>query len=120
MLDHVSLKVGDFARSQAFYDAALKPLGLARQMGDGQNFAGYGVPGRPFFWSGAGGTGSAHVAFAAEDEAAVAAFHRAALAAGAKDNGPPGPRPEYHPGYYAAFVLDPDGYNIEAVCHRAV
>ena len=119
MLDHVSLKVGDYARSQAFYDAALQPLGLARQMGDGQNFAGYGAPGKPVFWIGRGGAGAAHVAFAAADKGEVEAFYRAALAAGGTDNGAPGPRPEYHPGYYAAFVLDPDGYNIEAVCHAA-
>jgi catechol 2,3-dioxygenase-like lactoylglutathione lyase family enzyme len=117
MLDHVSLKVADYARSQAFYDAALKPLGVARVMGDGQHFAGYGDS-HPFFWIGQGpGGGSAHVAFAAQERATVDAFHAAALAAGGRDNGGPGVRPQYHPAYYGAFVLDPDGHNIEAVCH---
>ena len=118
MLDHVSLKVADYARAQAFYDATLQPLGFSRQMGDGAHYAGYGVPNRPFFWIGEGAGGaSAHVAFSADDPAAVKAFHQAALAAGGKDNGGPGLRPAYHPGYYAAFVFDPDGNNIEAVCH---
>ncbi|MEO8115599.1 MAG: VOC family protein [Phenylobacterium sp.] len=117
MLDHVSLKVSDYARSQAFYDLALKPLGLGRMMGDGQAFAGYGDT-APFFWIGAGGAGgSAHVAFTAKDRATVAAFHAGALAAGGRDNGPPGVRAHYHANYYGAFVLDPDGHNIEAVCH---
>lgn len=117
MLDHVSLKVGDYARSQAFYDAALKPLGIARMMGDGQFFAGYGA-GKPVFWIGAGGdAGSTHVAFATDDRPTVDAFHAAALAAGGRDNGAPGIRAHYHPTYYGAFVLDPDGNNIEAVCH---
>jgi catechol 2,3-dioxygenase-like lactoylglutathione lyase family enzyme len=120
MLDHVSLKVGDYARAQAFYDQALKPLGVTRQMGDGQFFAGYGVPGNPFFWIGLGGTPNlgAHVAFSAEDRATVDAFYAAAVAAGGRDNGAPGLRPQYHPNYYGAFVLDPDGHNIEAVCHE--
>jgi catechol 2,3-dioxygenase-like lactoylglutathione lyase family enzyme len=117
MLDHVSLKVSDFARSQAFYDQILKPLGLGRMMGDGEHFAGYGDD-RPFFWIGAGpGGGVAHVAFAAKDRATVDAFHAQALAAGGRDNGAPGVRAHYHPNYYGAFVLDPDGHNIEAVCH---
>lgn len=117
MLDHVSLKVSDFARSQAFYDQALRPLGASRLMGDGQYFTGYGVD-RPVFWIGAGGgPGSVHVAFTTRDRATVDAFHQAALAAGGRDNGPPGLRLHYHPTYYGAFVLDPDGNNIEAVCH---
>lgn len=118
MLDHVSLKVADFARSAGFYDAALKPLGLRRLMGDDQNFTGYGDE-RPFFWIGVGGAPNigAHVAFSARDRATVDAFHRAAMAAGGRDNGGPGIRPHYHPTYYGAFVLDPDGHNIEAVCH---
>lgn len=119
MLDHVSLKVGDFGRSKAFYDAALKPLGVTLLMGDGQAYGGYGADGKPDFWIGLGGTPSlgTHVAFTAQDRATVDAFHRAALAAGGRDNGGPGLRPEYHPNYYGAFVLDPDGHNIEAVCH---
>lgn len=117
MLDHVSLKVSDYGRSQGFYDRALKPLGLARIMGDGQFYGGYGDT-RPFFWIGAGGgPGSTHVAFAAPDRATVDAFYHAAIAAGGRDNGAPGIRAQYHPTYYGAFVLDPDGHNIEAVTH---
>ena len=119
VLDHVSLKVADYARAEAFYDAALAPLGLKRLFGDGATYAGYGAE-RPFFWIGSDGrSGYAHVAFAAADRAAVDAFHAAALAAGARDNGAPGIRAHYHPTYYGAFVLDPDGHNIEAVCHAA-
>ena len=117
MLDHVSVKVSDLARSQAFYDQALKPLGLSRVMA-GPDAAGYGDT-RPFFWIGLGEpVGSIHVAFAAADRAGVNAFHAAALAAGGRDNGAPGVRPHYHPDYYGAFVLDPDGHNVEAVCHK--
>ena len=120
MLDHITIGVADFHRSAAFYDAALAPLGIARLSGDGKHFAGYGEARRPYFWIGERpevrcGT---HVAFTAADRATVEAFHRAALAAGGADNGPPGLRPNYHPTYYGAFVLDPDGHNIEAVCHR--
>jgi catechol 2,3-dioxygenase-like lactoylglutathione lyase family enzyme len=118
MLDHVSLKVSDFARSRAFYDAALKPLAMSLVMGDGQYFGGYGAADKPVFWIGAGGgAGSAHVAFTAKDRATVDAFHAAAVAAGGRDNGAPGVRAHYHPNYYGAFVFDPDGNNIEAVCH---
>jgi catechol 2,3-dioxygenase-like lactoylglutathione lyase family enzyme len=117
MLDHVTLRVADFAQAASFYDAALAPLGLTRLFGDGETFLGYGAS-RPFFWIGAGGaSGYAHVALAAPDRGTVDAFHAAALAAGGRDNGAPGLRPQYHPGYYGAFVLDPDGHNIEAVCH---
>jgi catechol 2,3-dioxygenase-like lactoylglutathione lyase family enzyme len=118
MLDHVSLGVSDFARSRAFYDQALAPLGIKVLMG-GDGFAGYGDS-RPFFWIGGGGhtSGPTHVAFTAADRATVDAFHKAALAAGAKDNGAPGVRAHYHPTYYGAFVLDPDGHNVEAVCHH--
>lgn len=116
-LDHVTLKVADFARAAAFYDLALKPLGLSRLVGDGETFGGYGAE-RPFFWIGAGGqAGGAHVAFAVADRASVDAFHAAALAAGGGDNGRPGVRAHYHPTYYGAFILDADGHNIEAVCH---
>jgi catechol 2,3-dioxygenase-like lactoylglutathione lyase family enzyme len=118
-LDHVSLKVADFARAAAFYDAALKPLGLSRLFGDDKTFGGYGAE-RPFFWIGSDGrAGYAHVAFAVAERATVDAFYAAALAAGGRDNGPPGVRAHYHPTYYGAFVLDPDGHNIEAVCHVA-
>ena len=127
MLDHVGLTVSDFARSKAFYAAALQPLSItlimevtAEETGADAH-AGFGADGNPFFWIGGGPqTGSAaHVAFTAPSRAVVEAFHRAALAAGATDNGAPGLRPHYHPTYYGAFVLDPDGHNIEAVCHRS-
>ena len=126
MLDHIAFSVADFARSKAFYEAALKPLGLAAVMEvtaeetGADAHAGFGVPGKPFFWIGTGAKpkGGTHVAFAAETRAEVDAFHRAALAAGGRDNGAPGVRPHYHPTYYGAFVLDPDGNNIEAVCHK--
>lgn len=121
MLDHVSIKVADFARSKAFYDKALAPLGLKMVMGDGQFFAGYGDE-RPFFWIGQNqgpvGTGT-HIAFSAKDRATVDAFYAAAMAAGGADNGGPGLREHYHPTYYGAFVLDPDGHNVGAVCHAA-
>jgi catechol 2,3-dioxygenase-like lactoylglutathione lyase family enzyme len=125
MLDHIGFPVSDFARSVAFYDAALAPLGARRLMevtaemtGDAAH-AGYGVQ-KPDFWIGTGDAlkGRLHVAFTAENRAAVDAFYAAAMAAGAADNGPPGLRPHYHPNYYGAFVLDPDGHNIEAVCHK--
>lgn len=124
MLDHIGFPVSDFARSVAFYDAALAPLGARRLMevtaemtGDAAH-AGYGVQ-KPDFWIGTGDAlkGRLHVAFTAENRAAVDAFYAAAMAAGAADNGPPGLRSHYHPNYYGAFVLDPDGHNIEAVCH---
>jgi catechol 2,3-dioxygenase-like lactoylglutathione lyase family enzyme len=126
MLDHIGLAVADMDRSKAFYEAALKPLGLgvvmevtAAQTGS-EAHAGFGESGKPFFWIGSGlnPKGGTHVAFAAETRAQVDAFYRAALAAGGKDNGAPGLRPHYHPNYYGAFVLDPDGNNIEAVCRR--
>ncbi len=112
-------------RSKAFYQAALKPLGLGLVMEvtaaetGAEAHAGFGAD-RPFFWIGTGkmSKGGTHVAFAAETRAEVEAFYRAALAAGGRDNGAPGLRPHYHADYYGAFVLDPDGNNIEAVCHR--
>jgi catechol 2,3-dioxygenase-like lactoylglutathione lyase family enzyme len=116
VFDHVSLRVADYPRAEAFYDRALAPLGLKRLFGDGERFAGYGDS-RPFFWIGQGDTSSrAHVAFAARDRATVDAFHAAAISAGGVDNGAPGLRPQYDPTYFSAFVLDPDGNNIEAVC----
>ena len=126
MLDHIGLAVADFDRAKAFYRAALKPLGLgvvmevtAEETG-GDAHAGFGDEGKPFFWIGTGAKpkGDAHVAFAAQTRAEVDAFHAAAIAAGGRDNGQPGLRPHYHPNYYGAFVYDPDGNNIEAVCHR--
>ena len=110
-------------RALAFYDRALAPLGIGRVMsfpdeGEPQG-VGYGAGRKPFFWVSAHGpaSGPIHVAFAAPDQAAVRAFHAAALAAGGRDNGAPGLRVEYHPTYYGAFVLDPDGNNLEAVNH---
>jgi catechol 2,3-dioxygenase-like lactoylglutathione lyase family enzyme len=127
MLDHTGIAVSDLNKSKAFYVNALGPLSIslvmevtAEQTGDGAH-AGFGKDGKPFFWIGSGGrlSGPAHFAFTAKSRDEVVAFHRAALAAGGKDNGPPGLRPHYHANYYGAFVVDPDGNNIEAVCHNA-
>jgi catechol 2,3-dioxygenase-like lactoylglutathione lyase family enzyme len=124
MIDHVGFPVSDYATSKRFYERALEPLGYAlvieiatNEMGAAA--CGFGVGGNPDFWiGGEGGVGNpAHVAIVAKERRAVDAFHRAALAAGGKDNGAPGLRPHYGPNYYAAFVLDPDGHNIEAVCY---
>lgn len=127
MLDHVGFPVADLARSKAFYAKALAPLGIslvlevgAEQTG-GSTHAGFGDRGKPYFWIGDGAAalrGTLHVCFGADSRAAVDAFHAAALAAGGRDNGAPGLRPHYHANYYAAFALDPDGHNIEAVCHH--
>lgn len=124
MLDHIGFPVSDFARSKAFYAKALAPLGytivmevaLSEDGGDG--YAGFGA-GRPQFWIGTGKPlqGRLHVAFAARTRAEVRAFYDAAIAAGGIDNGAPGLRPHYHENYYGAFVLDPDGHNVEAVNH---
>jgi catechol 2,3-dioxygenase-like lactoylglutathione lyase family enzyme len=119
ILDHIGLAVRDFARSRAFYLAALAPLGI-RIVKEGDGLAGFNREGgKGGFWIGSGGepTAPIHVAFAAKDHAEVRAFYTAAIAAGGRDNGAPGLRPQYHPDYYGAFVLDPDGHNIEAVCH---
>jgi catechol 2,3-dioxygenase-like lactoylglutathione lyase family enzyme len=121
MLDHVTIGVSDIERSKAFYDQALKPLGI-ECLAEGENFAGYGQKRKAFFWIGLreGVRTGSHIAFATVDRAAVEAFHAAALFAGGRDNGTPGLRPCYHANYYGAFVLDPDGHNIEAVCHHPV
>jgi catechol 2,3-dioxygenase-like lactoylglutathione lyase family enzyme len=121
MLDHVTIGVGDVALSRKFYDLALAPLGIECLYAE-SDVVGYGVKPNPFFWVGqrADPQTSVHIAFAAKDRATVTRFHEAALAAGGRDNGPPGFRPDYHPNYYAAFVFDPDGHNIEAVCHAPV
>ncbi|QDU82968.1 Glyoxalase-like domain protein [Planctomycetes bacterium Pla163] len=117
MLDHVVLQVSDAARSRAFYERALAPLGYAVQT-EFPGFVGFGTD-RPVFWIAQRGVTSTevHVALRAADRATVDAFHAAALAAGGRSNGEPGERPHYHPGYYGAFVLDPDGNNIEAVVY---
>jgi catechol 2,3-dioxygenase-like lactoylglutathione lyase family enzyme len=134
VLDHINLRVADYARSKQFYQAALAPLGykLAMEVDSGAGFSkGYipsfwikaGVPpatgplAPPVPFEGCGGP-YLHVAFSSDTRAAVDAFHRAALAAGGRDNGVPRLRTEYHANYYGAFILDPDGYNIEAVCHQ--
>ena len=122
MLDHVTIGVSDVERSKAFYDAALLPLGIERLYAEGATFAGYGISPRAFFWIGHRDTPQTgvHVAFTAQSRAIVDQFHEAALAAGGQDNGQPGIRSHYHPDYYGAFVLDPDGHNIEAVCRLSV
>lgn len=118
MIDHIVIRVSDLAASKAFYEQALAPLGLAVLM-EFPGTVGIGRNGKPGFWLREGAPGDAvHVAFGA-DRATVDAFHAAALEAGATDNGGPGMREIYHPHYYGAFVLDPDGHNIEAVCHTA-
>lgn len=126
MIDHMGFSVADLARSRAFYEAALAPLGYCVVMAvsaeetGGDAHLGFGADGKPDFWIASGGAlgGHVHVAFAAADRATVGAFYAAAIAAGGIDNGAPGLRPHYHPNYWGAFVLDPDGHNIEAVCHR--
>lgn len=118
MIDHTGVSVADVAKSKAFYRSALAPLGYEMLM-EWESFAGFGVAPKPDFWIGksAPNVPPVHVAFRAETRAQVDAFYKAALNAGGRDNGPPGPRPHYHANYYGAFVLDPDGHNIEAVCH---
>jgi len=119
MLDHVGFGVTDYQRSKAFYEAALAPLGITLLMEWSGAAAGFGTGRKPFFFleSGRPVARPLHVAFAAGDRATVDRFHAAALAAGGTDNGAPGVRAIYHPHYYGAFVLDPDGNNVEAVCH---
>jgi catechol 2,3-dioxygenase-like lactoylglutathione lyase family enzyme len=125
MIDHAGLHMSDPERSRAFYDAALAALGyrvlmqIPAEHTGGRIILGYGVPPKPDFWvaQGAPEEPRIHLAFRADNHEQVDAFYRAALAAGGRDNGAPGPRPHYHEHYYGAFVLDPDGHNIEAVCH---
>ena len=125
MIDHLGISVSDHARSKAFYLAALAPLGIGVMMavskeesGAPSDFTGFGADGKPFFWIGEGKVGSGmHLALVAKTRKQVDEFYAAAMAAGAKDNGPPGIRAHYHPNYYGAFVIDPNGVNLEAVCH---
>jgi len=126
MIDHMGFAVSNYDRAKIFYSKALAPLGYvlmldvsAEENPSGFPAAGFGANQNPDFWIGGEGKlhHPLHVAFTAKDRGSVDAFYRAALAAGAKDNGPPGVRTRYHPNYYAAFVLDLDGHNIEAVCH---
>ncbi len=126
MIDHMGIGCGDFDASRRFYEAALAPLGMTNvmevtpEMTGGYHGIGMGKDGHPFFWFGSGGARGAgmHVAFAADTRAQVDAFYEEAMANGGRDNGPPGIRAHYHPNYYGAFVLDPDGINVEAVCHK--
>ena len=124
MIDHVGILVADWNKSRAFYDAAFAPLGITllavvpEQYTGGAKVGGYGRT-KPDYWltEGAATGPGRHYAFTARSRAEVDAFHAAAIAAGGSDNGGPGPRPHYHEHYYGAFVLDPDGNNVEAVCH---
>ena len=126
MIDHTGIFVSDFDRSKSFYAAALEPIGLSLIAEHSASttgsiaIAGFGLPPEAEFWLSHGTPGSVpvHIAFRVKSHAAVEAFYKAALAAGGRDNGAPGFRPQYHPNYYAAFVLDPDDHNIEAVCHE--
>jgi catechol 2,3-dioxygenase-like lactoylglutathione lyase family enzyme len=121
MLDHVGVNVSDYERSRVFYEGALAPLGFSLLMEPVPRTGGFGSEGKPWFWitdQREPTTVNVHVAFAARDRATVDAFHAAALEAGGTDNGAPGIRAIYHPDYYGAYVLDPDGNNVEVVCHR--
>jgi catechol 2,3-dioxygenase-like lactoylglutathione lyase family enzyme len=125
MIDHTGLNVSNPKQSRAFYEAALAPLGYAvlmeipKEFTSGSVVLGMGVEPVADFWvtEGTPNTPRVHVAFRAKSQAEVIAFYKAAIAAGGQDNGAPGPRPHYHANYFGAFVLDPDGHNIEAVCH---
>jgi catechol 2,3-dioxygenase-like lactoylglutathione lyase family enzyme len=125
-IDHIGLSFADFERAVRFYEEALAPLGITlvmkvtKEESGGYEGAGFGRDGKPSFWIQGGGrtTPRVHVAFVADNRPAVDAFFEAALAAGGADNGTPGIRPHYHPHYYGAFVLDAEGHNIEAVCHK--
>ena len=119
MIDHIGIDVGDYAASRAFYLRTLPAIGWDL-FEEAMGWAAFGPPGQPVFWlrQATPATQPIHIAFRAPDRAAVDAFYAAAIAAGAADNGPPGLREIYHPNYYGAFVLDPDGHNVEAVCHR--
>jgi catechol 2,3-dioxygenase-like lactoylglutathione lyase family enzyme len=124
MLDHTGVAVSDFDRSKEFYSKVLSAIGYLMLMEfpasvAGADVAGFGEPPKADFWISKGTPNNppVHVAFGVSSRALVDAFYRAAIAAGGRDNGPPGPRPHYHENYYGAFVLDPDGHNIEAVCH---
>jgi len=127
MIDHTGIIVSDFEKSKKFYTEALNPIGyrllleFPSSVTGSTNVAGFGEPPKTDFWVAQGTPNDPriHVAFRVGKRSLVDAFHQAALAAGGRDNGAPGPRPQYHPNYYGAFVLDPDGHNIEVVCHEA-
>jgi catechol 2,3-dioxygenase-like lactoylglutathione lyase family enzyme len=121
LLDHLGFDVTDYERSKAFYEQALAPLGLKVLMEPVPGIGGFGADdGKPFFWIDTRGTPQTgiHVAFECAERATVDAFHAAAVQAGGTDNGAPGIREIYHPTYYGAYILDPDGNNVEAVCHK--
>ena len=128
MIDHIGIPVSDIEKSRAFYDKALAPLGIKRMMnlGDGDAgpissgyvASGYGDGQHPSFWIDVKPVYKLHFAFSAENRAIVDEFYKAAIAAGGKDHGGPGLRTHYHKDYYGAFVLDPDGHNVEAVCRK--
>jgi catechol 2,3-dioxygenase-like lactoylglutathione lyase family enzyme len=126
MLDHIGIPVHDLDTSREFYRRALAPLGIellmevsAQETGSPTGAIGFGANQHPFFWIGGDVPGQGvHLAFRAESRSQVDAFYDAALAAGARDNGAPGLRTHYHPHYYSAFVIDPNGVNLEAVCHK--
>ena len=121
MIDHIIISIADYEASKAFYLKALTPLGYSIVMEFGKA-GGFGIDGKPDFWIQQGDAvkPSVHIAFRSQDRPTVDDFYNAAIEAGGKDNGKPGLRPHYHPNYYGAFVFDPDGNNIEAVCHKAV
>lgn len=127
MIDHTGVAVSNFQKAKAFYEKALAPIGyvlimeLPASVTGSADVAGFGEPPKPDFWiaSGSPNKPPVHIAFRVPSRAKVDAFYKAAIAAGGTDNGPPGLRPHYHPNYYGAFVRDPDGHNIEAVCHEA-
>lgn len=127
MIDHTGVQVSDYAKSKAFYEKALAPIGYTllaefpKAVTGSTNVAGFGEAPKPDFWliEGEPNKPPIHVAFRVPTRALVDAFYKAAMAAGGIDNGPPGVRAHYHPNYYGGFVRDPDGHNIEAVCHEA-
>jgi len=131
MLDHISYSVNNFEKSAAFYDATLSLLGYERlysSTGGQDKSAGYGKEGKPAFWIGTdhdasnkehvGAARGVHIAFQAQSPEDINRWHAKCLELGGKDNGAPGPRPEYHPSYYGGFVIDPNGWRIEAVLHN--
>jgi catechol 2,3-dioxygenase-like lactoylglutathione lyase family enzyme len=117
-IDHIGVTVSDYEASKAFFTSALAPLSISL-VTETHGWAGFGKDGKPEFWVGQGATAHApmHIAFLAATREQVRAFYKAALAAGGKDNGGPGIRAHYHPHYFGAFVIGPNGHNIEAVCH---
>lgn len=126
MIDHIGISVTNHAASKAFYTKALAPLGIGvvmavaqEESGAASDFTGFGANDKAFFWIGEGKAASGmHLCFTAQNRAAVDAFYDAAIGAGARDNGKPGIRELYHPNYYGAFVIDLNGVNLEAVCHK--